>query len=276
MLDQAHDLRQLAQRRERCEPMPRADRPAVLVVVGGKGGVGATAIALNLAHAMTQAGRQTTFTSADPLSKSETLLQERKGAEVVFDQSHADWNALFRQPPTPIRKQSPRVELIVVDAGFPLDGNILCNADAFLLVTTSETASVVRSFEVVKQCIRHPPCAFADGARRLPATWYLAVNKTSSARAAAVVHYRLARACRRLLGVELRSAGHLAAVSSLKKKQSLQSFGLNFPALSVDPLRRVLIADAMLNWRNGNEFDGHLVGGTTGRKEAKPSRRNSW
>jgi MinD-like ATPase involved in chromosome partitioning or flagellar assembly len=286
MLDQAHDLRELTQRRERFEPPPRDKRPATLVVLGGKGGVGATTVGLNVAHAMTCAGRQTLFLSADPLGESATLFSGRMETKAAVEKDRATWNAYVRQSPS-FPFSQPEVELVVIDAGHALDGGIAswcCEADAVLMVATREPASVVHAFAVIKQVCgksssRHAPCADCDtmagGAPRVPPTVYLAINRCPSARAAATVHDRLAWACHRLLGIEIQSAGHLRTVSSFKKKQSLQSFGLNFPALSVDTLRSVLLADAMLNWRKDAKFDGRPRGEPAGRKEAKRSRRNS-
>ena len=57
MLDQAHDLRRLATHYNRAESPRCGGRPALVVVAGGKGGVGTTTVALGLAASVAKVGR---------------------------------------------------------------------------------------------------------------------------------------------------------------------------------------------------------------------------
>ena len=67
MYDQANELRQLVR-----QQVPRrlgdsaGARPRLVVVAGGKGGVGTTTVAVNLAVALARAGRRTVLVDADP------------------------------------------------------------------------------------------------------------------------------------------------------------------------------------------------------------------
>lgn len=64
MADQANDLRNLVLRASR--PSPTASQPPKLVVVtGGKGGVGTTTIAVNLAISLARDGRRVVLVDAD-------------------------------------------------------------------------------------------------------------------------------------------------------------------------------------------------------------------
>ncbi|HYW79988.1 MAG TPA: P-loop NTPase, partial [Thermoguttaceae bacterium] len=65
MRDQANHLRQLV--RDCATQLPTAQsRPSLAVVSSGKGGVGTTTVAVNLAVEMAQKGLRTTLVDADP------------------------------------------------------------------------------------------------------------------------------------------------------------------------------------------------------------------
>lgn len=74
MLDQAHDLRRLAI--HGCPPAlsHAPQRPALLVVTGGKGGVGTTTVSLKLAEVLTRAGKRVLLVDADPRGGNAALL----------------------------------------------------------------------------------------------------------------------------------------------------------------------------------------------------------
>ncbi len=80
MLDQAHDLRRLAIERSRPMTADSTARPTLLAVTGGKGGVGTTTIAINLATALAAAGKRPLLVDADPRGGDAALwcdIQER-------------------------------------------------------------------------------------------------------------------------------------------------------------------------------------------------------
>lgn len=65
MTDQANELRRLVLRAGRTAPAAEGPRPQLVVVLGGKGGVGTTTIATRLAMALAQDGRRTVLIDAD-------------------------------------------------------------------------------------------------------------------------------------------------------------------------------------------------------------------
>src|SRR5262245_34962276 len=65
MHDQADELRQLVRVSARSSDPPRGPQPLHVAVTGGKGGVGVTTIAVNLAVALAQNGRRTVLVDAD-------------------------------------------------------------------------------------------------------------------------------------------------------------------------------------------------------------------
>ncbi len=80
MLDQAHHLRRLTSAYGRPETVDTTARPTLLTVTGGKGGVGTTTIAINLATALAAAGKRPLLIDADPRGGDAALrcrIQER-------------------------------------------------------------------------------------------------------------------------------------------------------------------------------------------------------
>lgn len=291
MLDQAHDLRQLAVRRRRASPT-RAGRPALLAVAGGKGGVGTTTIGLNLAIAVAETGRRTVFVDADARGADAAMLygvEERHSlADVLAGQrtwgeamqagpggvglvvGGRKWNelngtqaALAEQLLESFNDGSLDADLVIIDVGNTIRGaasHICRRADAVLMITTPTAAAVMNTFSAIRTLTAKPidgglgPIDGPDG--RL----YLLINMSPAVGVANAVHYRLAWAVRRLLGLQLRSAGHLTTANGAIPYGSNKQFSLNFRTLSVDTLRELLVAESLLSWQGRGEFDGRPAG----------------
>ncbi|MGA7702795.1 MAG: P-loop NTPase [Thermoguttaceae bacterium] len=273
MLDQAHDLRRLATRRSGAESLRCDGRPAMVVVVGGKGGVGTTTVALSLATAA-KAGRRTLLVDADSRGGDLALvcgIEERYTLADVLA-GRRTWNEAVCPGPAGVAvvvgqrgwhdgrnpaaaaghlleqfdRQDIAAKLVVIDAGNRLDGAAaqLCReANAVVMVTSGEAAAVVGAFAGIKAL-----AAASNGSRR-PAL-YLLVNMAPSARIAETVYYRLARTCRRMLGIELQSAGRLGIARRANKnsKNSRSSaIGLNLQVDWADTVRGVLVVEGLAN-----------------------------
>ena len=292
---------------QHCEDsaLPRGgDWPTLLVVAGGKGGVGTTSVALNLAAALAESGKRTLLVDADPRGGDAALLcgiEERytladvlagrktweeascagpSGAKLIVGQR--DWHS-GRSPVAAagdlldgLADQTRLAEVAVMDVGNTFGGivpHVCRHAHAVLMVTTSDPASVVGAFAAIKTLVSGVdwPCL------------YVLVNMTPANRVAEIVYYRIARTCRRVLGIELQSAGHLpmgdcpnfragehgtvpfdaVAMAGLSGKNSrCEPIRLNLRPSLADNVRRVLAAGMVLNWRRRAGFN------------AKPLRRS--
>jgi len=273
MPDQAYDLRQMAIRRERSES-PRRERPALVAVVGGKGGVGTTTVALNLAAVPAKAGRRTLFLDADPhggdaailcgIEERHTIADVLSGRQTWDEATQAGshglrlvagqqgWLDSDGSPAVAAGRLLERLstenlgaDLVVIDAGHALGAvarHVCREADAAVMVTTSDAAAVVDTFAAIKAMPQF-------------AHWYVVVNRAPAAGVAKMVHARLARTCRRMLGIELPSAGLMASTCPAKANRAGEPIQLNLQATTTDNVRGVSAAEMLLSWRRDAEFN---------------------
>lgn len=204
-------------------------RPTRITLGGGKGGVGTTTLAVNLAVALAARHGRTLLVDADPdradaavfcgiepcgtvadvlagQSSVEEALQDGPGGIQILPGSLASSldtrTIIHRQLIEPLGALGNRFEFVVVDGGNgsgPRTRQMWHAADLVLLVTTPELPSVMDAYASVK--------LLADSAFR--GRIHTLVNMAIDAATACEVHGRLARACQRFLGVRLESAGHV-------------------------------------------------------------------
>ena len=231
MHDQANDLRRLVSQSTPAVPGLEPPRPRLVVIAGGKGGVGATTVAVNLAvvlalqrhrtvlvdadpdggNAAMLAGLEERYTIADVLSDRRTVqdaLETGPGGVLVLPGS---WGlASIAEHPAVAHERLVRqlqalgskAEVVIVDAAAGSDRltrRFWQAADAVLLVTSPEPASVMNAYASIK--------ALAGGDDSIPI--HSLVNMASRTDVAVEVHARLARACLRFLGIRLGGLGHL-------------------------------------------------------------------
>jgi flagellar biosynthesis protein FlhG len=230
MLDQANELRQLI-RRDGGQGRARDSRsPRLIAVTSGKGGVGVTTVAVNLAVALARAGRSTILVDADlegPHVGSLCRLDETYSLANVLSGSRSVHEVLCRGPggiqvvpgtwpPVGLAECSPQAqerlitalrglsgfaEFVVLDVGSGLNRVVRRfwhAVDLVLLVTTPDDAAVMNSYAAIK--------VLCDGDSQLPVA---SLVNLATAQAAADVHQRLARACRRFIGMTIDAAGWL-------------------------------------------------------------------
>ena len=241
MSDQADGLRQLIQSR----PGPTATveppgltpdappRARSLVLTSGKGGVGTSNLALNLAIALGMAGQRVVLVDADlglanldllcgltpPSDLGEALAAERPLADVVVDGpagirivpgAHA--MRTLDEVLGPGRSRladelaglEAEADFVLVDAGSGLDPGIAtlaAAADEVVVVTTPEPTSMADAHATVQRLKRLP------GPPRIRAV----VNQAASPAEADEVLARLTASCREFLGMVVAPLGHVRA-----------------------------------------------------------------
>jgi flagellar biosynthesis protein FlhG len=203
--------------------------PRMLAVAGGKGGVGATTLAVNLGIALAQDGRRALLVDADAQRADVTaqcglvdgpniadvlsglrslheamqrgpaglqILPGRWGAENFVDWTPRAQESLIDG----LRGLGQHADVVLLDVGAsvnPVSRAFWRAVDEVLLVTTADSVAVMDAYAAVK--------AHANERRVLRVATI--VNQVVDALTAQDAHARLQRACRRFLGVETRVLG---------------------------------------------------------------------
>jgi flagellar biosynthesis protein FlhG len=228
MSDQANELRQLVLRSGRGGGEHAYKSPHVLVLASGKGGMGTSTIACNLAAALARDGRRTVLVDADFQKADATKLCRVDAVDTVADVlsgRRSVHEALERGPAgilvlpgawprseladcsevaqqrllTQLRNLGAHADFVILDVGngpSQAAARFWKAADRVLLVTTPESIAVMDAYALVKTL----GVAGRDSVGTL-------VNLAPSARVAADVHDRLSRASMRFLGLALDDCG---------------------------------------------------------------------
>jgi flagellar biosynthesis protein FlhG len=230
MIDQATELRRLVLRSGRMSAEDDPQPPRIVVVSGGKVGLGSTTFAVNLAAAGAAHGLRIVLLDADlyradvashcGLSESVTLadvllgrrgiheaLQRGPGGmQVIAGSRTAEArNACSDRALSRVLRQiqtlGRHADLFLIDTGNgPTEPTIRLwqAADEVLLVTTPDAVAVMDTYATIKTLLTR-------SAVRSPLR--LVVNHAESAEIAADVHRRIDQSCRRFLGISLPIAG---------------------------------------------------------------------
>lgn len=239
MRDQADELRSLVRRVDaghRGEGA-RSRRPKLVVVSSGKGGVGTTTVAVNLAAALCLAGRRTALVDVDlnradvadychlegNLTVADVLAGRRNVAEILqrgpagMLVGAGAWGSGELASCSPDAQERLLTELaalgqtldtIVLDAGAGLSRVVRRfwrSADLLLLVTAPEAQAIMDTYAAIKVLVA------ADFA--MPIRSF--VNLAPDEPAADAVHERLSEACCRFLGLAVAELGWLGQEPSV-------------------------------------------------------------
>jgi flagellar biosynthesis protein FlhG len=228
MHDQADELRALARQWAAAEPKPT---PRKIVVSAGKGGVGTTTIAVNLAVALGRQGARTILVDADlnradvallcGIESRDTIADVLSGRRTVHEVLQPGPGGIQVVPgiwsPGSIPDCSPsaqqrllheldqlsrHADIIVLDVGSGSNHVVRRfwqAAEQVLLVTTAEAVSTMDAYAAVKLFLNET----AQVAVRT------VVNQAPDTDAGLGVHARIAQACQRFLGVKVGRRGTL-------------------------------------------------------------------
>jgi len=231
MLDQADHLRQLIRGAAGARERGGARRPRMLVLAGGKGGVGTTTIAVNLAVATARHGRRTLLVDGD-IGKADAaalcgmragytiadVLARRHSVDEVSQPGPAGTQVLPGAWATGLMADCDvtahqrliaelaglgHVDQIIVDAGCGVHRvleHFWKSADQVLLVSSPDSTSVMDAYATLK--------TLASRYREVPVE--VVVNMAAGQEEARDAHARLAVACRRFLAIELPCVASIA------------------------------------------------------------------
>src|SRR4051812_41438851 len=246
LVDQASQLRSLV--RQTRQTRRRAN---VVAITSGKGGVGKSNVAVNLAITLSAAGKTVVLLDADlglanadvlcnidlPHNLSAVIARKKQLHEVMVkgpggfnlvggasglarmaDLTDADRQRIVRA----LAELESRADIILIDTGAGISPNVLSftrAADHVLVVTTPEPTAITDAYAVVKVLHRdaaaapNPLVAVGGDPGSGPAERRISlfVNQVRSPAEARVVHERIAKVARQFLGVSVYDAGHLVA-----------------------------------------------------------------
>ena len=244
--DQATRLREMVRGRRESPPLMReVDHPAakpaarVIAVTSGKGGVGKTNLAVNLAARFAQAGKRTVLLDADMgLANADVvcgLTLRRNLAHVVsrrcrLDEVLADAPGGFKlaagatgladMAALPAEEHERLLaalsslesasDLILIDTGAGIGPSVLSftrSADHVLVVTTPEPTAVTDAYAAIKVTARRR----REQGQAVDGAISLVVNQARSPAEAAATFARLDKTARDFLGVSLCDAGSVPA-----------------------------------------------------------------
>lgn len=253
--DQAAHLRDIARSRkfrieEEIAKSARGTR--IIAVTSGKGGVGKTNIALNLALAFCDHGRRTLLLDADlgmanvdiiagvmaPYNLYHVALGEKTISQVIIEGPRGlriipggsgikelanlpSW--CFRNLIDEIKSIEKVADILVIDTAAGISNNVLnfvLAADEVLLVTTPEPTAITDAYGLIKVVLSEKP----DKLIRL------LINKARNADEAQLVVNKLRTVARRFLAVEVESVGYVLWDEAVREAvQRQEPFLLSFP-----------------------------------------------
>ncbi len=220
-------------------PLARVSRRAkVIAITSGKGGVGKTNVAVNLAARFAQAGKATVMLDADmglanadvlcglqlPFNLAHVIARRKRLSEVLADapggfRLAAGATGLARMADLPPAEHARLIEclaaleqatdLILIDTGAGISSNVLSftrAADRVLVVTTPEPTAITDAYATIKVILRDRPEQARDGISQ-PIS--LLVNQARNATEAKLVFDRVAKVARQFLGATIEDAGFL-------------------------------------------------------------------
>jgi len=231
MSDQADKLRKLVRNTVQQHPSLAPGVPLV-VLSGGKGGVGVSTVATELAHELAALGKRSVLVDANPLQPditsqcgfdvdgclADVLDGSRSAVEVLRPVGESiqllpgRWapekppelnnGAVFRLLDA-LRCLHAQADVVLLDAGSgmsPWIGQLWKSAQQILLISTDESVAVMDSYAAVKLS----PWGDVDGKIRL------VTNACNDPQVAKTIGDRFEATCRRFLGIKMAPAATLA------------------------------------------------------------------
>lgn len=229
MHDQAAQLRHLVFRSIRQTKAESTQTPRIMVVCGGRAGVGTTTLAMNLSVSLASNGSRVVLVDGDQTHQGVAELTGISPVATDWLNRHQDIHEVLQLGPAGIQQVSPiwpveasseyklknlallskqfrklyrHTDLVVVDAGH-VQGDVMASfwydSTDVLLVTTPDPVAVMDTYALTKSVV----------SRGIESTTGVVVNRASSDQVSYDVQVRLKQSCKRFLDHELIGYGHI-------------------------------------------------------------------
>ena len=264
VIDQAAKLRALAAQ--------HVTRATVFAITSGKGGVGKSNVAVNLAIALSQAGKRVVLLDADlglanadvmagvevRTNLAHVIARQRELKEVMIDApggfkliggasgiakmadlSDGDRQRLIRA----LAELETLADVILVDTGAGISPSVLSftrAADHVLVVTTPEPTAITDAYAAIKVLVRSPG---EESSPAIDRRISLLVNQALSPQEASQVYDRVSKVARQFLGLTVFDAGYVPRDDAvLAAVRSRSPFVLSAPrSPAAQSLRQLVI-----------------------------------
>ena len=263
VLDQATNLRQMARRLR-----PRAQ---TIAITSGKGGVGKTNLAVNLATVLSSLGRKVVLLDADmglanadiicnvqprynlahvvagqktladvvaPVPAGFSLVAGASGLARMADLTEGDRRGLLDE----LETLQESADVLIIDTGAGIGRNALAftaAADQVVVVTTPEPTAITDAYAVIKVLVRCGTTGVIS----------IMVNQVRSRDEARMVHERIAGVCRQFLKTDVTFGGYVVADAAVPESVRKRSpFAIQYP--------RCQATQCVVAW--ANRIDHHV------------------
>ncbi|HUU43907.1 MAG TPA: MinD/ParA family protein [Planctomycetota bacterium] len=262
----------------------------VIAVTSGKGGVGKTSCAVNLALACSRLGQRVTLVDFDlGLANVDVIMDIRplhnlshvvmgkmrvrdvavsaEGIRVIPGASGLRELANLAPPARDelirsLQTLEEDTDLVIIDTGAGISGNVVrvaASADEVLVICTPEPTSIMDAYATIKMITREP----AHGRLRV------VVNMAAERKEAERVSNTMADVSRRFLSIDVDRVGFIPWDEHVPKAvKERRPFGLLYPhcaaSVAVRGLARVIVNGRAPERRQGGGFFARLVNALAG------------
>jgi flagellar biosynthesis protein FlhG len=269
--DQADKLRKMAQgvrQQIEAEMMGNARKTRTIVVSSGKGGVGKSTLALNVALSLCREGKRVILLDADlglanidvmlglsPQFHLQHLVQGRKsikeiiingplGLKVIPGGSGINElanlsDAELKRIITEVGKLDGDYDYMIIDTGAGISKNVisfLLAADEVIIITTPEPTSLTDAYGCVKTIAK----------QQYQGALAVVINQVKDHNEGLMVAEKFRLVCRQFLDIDIRMLGSIPADSLVgevvrQQKSLLEAYPKSNPAMSIQNIARRLV-----------------------------------
>jgi len=285
MADQAEKLRDLFSGKIKPTEFVAENKTRIITIASGKGGVGKTSLTVNLAIALSKAGKKVMILDADlgmanvdilfgitprytlydvlqgPMSLKEIIIEGFKGVHIVpgcsgiFEATNIG-RTQREQLIHEIEEYAREMDFILIDTGAGISQVVLgfiASADDVVIVVTPEPTSITDGYGIIKILSRF----------KLHKQVHLVVNMANNLQEAQETAKKIEMVAERYLQITIKRLGVLYSDNSVKKSiKEMTPFMIKYPRSQVSQdIAQIAknILEQKIGFNNGTNFAQKLM-----------------